>query len=82
MLASGQWTCGPESLGESLFWTRSKTIGIQVQRDRQSCPGPLRESTEDPADLKQKLAQPLHAVDPHPKVVSMRNMPGLGWTVS
>lgn len=36
----------------------------------------------NPADLKQKLAQLLRAVDAHPKVVSMDKMPGLGWTVA
>lgn len=33
------------------------------------------------ADLKQKLAQLLRAVDAHPKVVSKNDMSGLGWTV-
>lgn len=36
----------------------------------------------DPADLKQKLAQLLRAVDAHPKVVSKDNMHSLGWTVT
>jgi len=36
----------------------------------------------DPADLKQKLAQLLRAVDAHPKVVSKNNMLGLGWAVA
>jgi hypothetical protein len=36
----------------------------------------------DPADLKQKLAQLLRAVDAHPKVVSMTNAHGLGWAVA
>lgn len=36
----------------------------------------------DPADLKQKLRQLLRAVDAHPKVVSMQNMQGVGWTVA
>lgn len=36
----------------------------------------------NPADLKQKLAQLLRAVDAHPKVVSKNNMPGLGWAVA
>lgn len=35
----------------------------------------------DPADIKQKLRRLLRAVDPHLKVVSMRNMQGLTWTV-
>lgn len=36
----------------------------------------------DPADIKQKLRRLLKAVDSHPKVVSMRNMQGLAWTVT
>lgn len=36
----------------------------------------------NPADLKQKLAQLLRAVDAHPKVVSKNNMSGLGWVVT
>lgn len=36
----------------------------------------------DPADLKQKLAQLLRAVDAHPKVVSMNNMSGVGWAAA
>lgn len=36
----------------------------------------------NPADLKQKLAQLLRAVDAHPKVISKHSMPGLGWTVA
>lgn len=36
----------------------------------------------NPADLKQKLAQLLRAVDAHPKVVSRDNMHGLAWTVA
>jgi hypothetical protein len=36
----------------------------------------------DLADIKQKLRQLLRAVDAHPKVVSMANMGGLGWTVA
>lgn len=36
----------------------------------------------NPADLKQKLAQLLRAVDAHPRVVSKNNMPGLGWAVA
>lgn len=35
----------------------------------------------DLADIKQKLAQLLRAVDPHPKVVSMNKMQGLEWVV-
>lgn len=35
----------------------------------------------DPADLKQKLAQLLHAVDAHPKVVSIQQMHKLSWQV-
>lgn len=38
--------------------------------------------TVDLADLKQKLAQLLRAVDAHPKVVSKNHMPGLGWAVA
>lgn len=34
------------------------------------------------ADLKQKLAQLLRAVDAHPKVVSKNHMHGLGWAVA
>ncbi len=34
------------------------------------------------ADLKQKLAQLLRAVDAHPKVVSMNDMSGLSWHVA
>ena len=34
------------------------------------------------ADLKQKLAQLLRAVDAHPKVVSRNHMPSLGWAVA
>lgn len=34
------------------------------------------------ADLKQKLAQLLRAVDAHPKVVSMRDPKGMKWTVT
>lgn len=34
------------------------------------------------ADLKQKLAQLLCAVDKHPKIVSRNNMHGLGWVVA
>lgn len=36
----------------------------------------------DVADLKQKLAQLLRAVDAHPKVVSMRDLKGMKWTVA
>ena len=36
----------------------------------------------DLADIKQKLRQLLHAVDAHPKVVSMNQMHTLNWTVS
>ena len=36
----------------------------------------------DLADLKQKLAQLLRAVDAHPKVVSRNHMPSLGWAVA
>ncbi|QXP86590.1 hypothetical protein [Methylococcus capsulatus] len=35
----------------------------------------------DPADLKQKLAQLLRAVDAHPKVVSTHQMHGISWRV-
>lgn len=35
----------------------------------------------DLADIKQKLAQLLRAVDAHPKVVSMSKMQGLEWVV-
>ena len=35
----------------------------------------------DPADLKQKLARLLRAVDAHPKVDSTHQMHGLGWHV-
>jgi hypothetical protein len=35
----------------------------------------------DPADIKQKLRRLLRAVDPHLKVVSMKSMHGLAWTV-
>lgn len=34
------------------------------------------------ADLKQKLAQLLRAVDAHPKIVSKNHMHGLGWAVA
>ena len=36
----------------------------------------------DLADIKQKLRKLLHAVDAHPKVVSMNKTGGMGWTVS
>lgn len=36
----------------------------------------------NPADIKQKLAQLLRAVDAHPKVVSMSNMATLNWSVA
>lgn len=36
----------------------------------------------DLADVKQKLGQLLRAVDAHPKIVSMRDMKGVGWTVT
>lgn len=36
----------------------------------------------DLADVKQKLGQLLRAVDAHPKVVSMRDLKGLKWTVT
>lgn len=36
----------------------------------------------DVADLKQKLGQLLRAVDAHPKVVSMRDLKGMNWTVA
>ena len=35
----------------------------------------------DPADIKQKLKQKLAAVDSHVKVVSMKKMCGLAWSV-
>lgn len=35
----------------------------------------------DPADIRQKLKQRLAAVDRHVKVVSMKNMGGLAWSV-
>lgn len=35
----------------------------------------------DVADIKQKLKQLLRAVDTHPKIVSMKDMKGMGWTV-
>jgi hypothetical protein len=36
----------------------------------------------DLADVKQKLEQLLRAIDAHPKIVSMRDMKGVGWTVT
>lgn len=36
----------------------------------------------DLADVKQKLAQLLRAVDTHPKIVSRHNMRGMAWTVT
>ena len=36
----------------------------------------------DVADLKQKLAQLLRAVDAHPKVVSMHDLKGMKWAVT
>jgi len=36
----------------------------------------------DLADVKMKLGQLLRAVDPHPKVVSMRKMHNMEWTVT
>lgn len=36
----------------------------------------------DLADVKQKLQRLLRAVDAHPKVVSMKDMKGLAWTVA
>jgi len=41
-----------------------------------------RQPAVNPADLKQKLAQLLRAVDAHPRVVSKNNMHGLGWAVA
>lgn len=34
------------------------------------------------ADIKQKLKAKLHAIDPHPKIVSMKGMGGLPWNVT
>jgi len=39
-------------------------------------------SVVDPADIRQKLAQLLRAVDAHPKVVSMNALRGLAWQVA
>jgi len=36
----------------------------------------------DLADVRQKLERLLRAVDAHPKIVSMRDMKGLTWTVA
>lgn len=36
----------------------------------------------DLADLRQKLAQLLRAIDAHPKIVSMRDLKGMQWTVA
>lgn len=43
---------------------------------------PKHQPVVNPADLKQKLAQLLRAVDAHPKVVSKNNMLNLGWAVA
>jgi hypothetical protein len=43
---------------------------------------PRHRPAVDLADLKQKLGQLLRAVDAHPKIVSMQNMQGMGWTVT
>lgn len=36
----------------------------------------------DPADIKQKLKKLLKAVDAHPRITSISNMNGVGWTVT
>lgn len=67
---------GYKEVAQAVLTCRKLRVIAHVEQPRAHLP------VIDPADLKQKLAQLLHAVDAHPSVVSSTNMRNVGWSVA
>jgi hypothetical protein len=60
----------------------SSSIRVVLHLEQPKHPSTLFPSVIDPAKVMQKLKQLLNAIDPHPMVVELQNLRGVGWQVN
>jgi hypothetical protein len=60
---------------------RTKRLRVVLHLEQPATRTRLRPRAIDPANIRQKLKQLLKPIDPHPAVVAINQMGGLGWEV-
>jgi hypothetical protein len=61
---------------------RCPRLRVVLHLEQPARPSTLFPRAIDPANVQLRLRQLIKAIDPHPLVVEIANMRGVGWTVS